>query len=168
MPKTSAKTAKPHTKPAHKPVHKAEKEEKNVKEAPAKKIVSSDIAKAVGRRKSASARVRITAGTGKITVNGMDFKKYFPFFVWQEIVISPLRSLSKENSLDVSAKVAGGGKNGQAESVRHGIARALVKWNEDFKKSLKATGYLTRDARVKERKKFGLKRARRAPQWSKR
>ena len=129
---------------------------------------SGDMSRAVGRRKTAAARVRITAGEGVITVNGQPLKKYFPYFALQEAVIAPHRALGKEKDLNVSVKVAGGGKKGQADAVKHGIARALVDWNADCKKTLKSIGYLTRDARKKERKKFGLKRARRAPQWSKR
>ena len=128
---------------------------------------SKDENRAVGRRKSASARVRIDKGEGKIVVNGKEYKEYFSFFE-QGLVVAPLKALGKEKELDISAKVNGGGKKGQAVAVSHGIARALVKWNEDFKKSLKVTGLLTRDPRVKERKKPGLKKARRAPQWSKR
>ncbi|MDD2757897.1 MAG: 30S ribosomal protein S9 [Patescibacteria group bacterium] len=129
---------------------------------------SGSFSRAVGRRKCASARVRITAGSGKVTINGQDIKKYFPYFDWQENVMAPLKALAKDKDLDVSIKVSGGGKHGQSEAIRHGISRALVLWNEDFKKTLRSIGLLTRDARVKERKKFGLKRARRAPQWSKR
>ncbi len=124
--------------------------------------------RAVGRRKCAAARVKVDKGTGKITVNGKAISEYFPTFNLQEVVIAPLKALSKDKDLDFSVKVNGGGMQGQAVAVQHGIARALVVWNEDFKKTLKALGFLTRDARVKERKKFGLKKARRAPQWSKR
>ena len=123
--------------------------------------------RAVGRRKMASARVRLEKGEGKISVNGMDFTKYFNL-AEQGIVMAPLKALAKDKDLDFSTKVQGGGKNGQARAIQHGIARALVKWNEDFKKTLKAGGFLTRDPRIKERKKPGLKKARRAPQWSKR
>jgi small subunit ribosomal protein S9 len=101
-------------------------------------------------------------------VNGADFKKYFPHISLQEIITAPLKAVGKEKDLDVSIKVAGGGKKGQADAIKHGIARALILWNEDFKQTLKSLGFVTRDPRVKERKKFGLKRARRAPQWSKR
>ncbi len=132
------------------------------------KSTNGEMSRAVGRRKRASARVRISRGSGEISVNGEDLKIYFPFFALQEIVISPLKALGKDKDITVSVKVAGGGKKGQAEAIRLGIARALVGWNEDFKKSLKTLGFLTRDARKKERKKFGLKKARRAPQWSKR
>lgn len=124
--------------------------------------------RAVGRRKSASARVLLTKGKGTVTINGKTPQDYFPYFEWQEIVMAPLKALAEDKNFDVSVKVQGGGKKGQAVAVQHGIARALVVYNEDYKKTLKSTGYLTRDARVKERKKPGLKRARRAPQWSKR
>lgn len=128
----------------------------------------TDENRAVGRRKRASARVRITKGEGKIIVNGKDFKEYFPHFSQQDAVMAPLIALAKEKDLDISVKVEGGGKKGQSTAVGHGIARALIVWNEEFKKTLKTLGLLTRDSRIKERKKFGLKRARRAPQWSKR
>lgn len=130
--------------------------------------VKDNQTRSVGRRKSASARVRLTKGNGTITVNGQELKKYFPYFADQEKVLAPLKAIGKEKDLDFSVKVAGGGKRGQAVAVQHGVARALVLWNEEFRKTLKTTGYLSRDARVKERKKFGLKKARRAPQWSKR
>ncbi|MFA6548257.1 MAG: 30S ribosomal protein S9 [Candidatus Magasanikbacteria bacterium] len=132
------------------------------------KISKTESNRAVGRRKRASARVRINRGTGKITVNGKDFKEFLPYFEWQDIVLAPLKALAKEKDLDVSCLVAGGGKKGQAVAIQLGIARALVLWNEEFRKTLKTQGYLTRDPRIKERKKFGLKKARRAPQWSKR
>lgn len=129
---------------------------------------SGETSRAVGRRKRAAARVKLSRGKGNIIINGLDHKLYFPFFSLQETVILPLKTLAKDKDLDVSVKVSGGGKRGQAEAIQLGIARALVVWNPDFKKSLKTAGYLTRDARIKERKKFGLKKARRAPQWSKR
>ena len=122
----------------------------------------------VGRRKTASARVRVEKGTGKITVNGKDSKEYFPYFEYQTIILAPLKAVGKEKDLDFSVKINGGGKKGQAVAVQLGIARALVAWNDDFRKALKTQGFLSRDARVKERKKFGLKKARRSPQWSKR
>ena len=132
------------------------------------KLSTTETNRAVGRRKRASARVRISKGTGKITINGVDFKTFLPYFQYQDIVLAPLKALAKEKDLDVSALVQGGGKKGQAVSVQLGIARALVLWNEEFKKTLKTLGVLTRDPRIKERKKFGLKKARRAPQWAKR
>ena len=122
----------------------------------------------LGRRKTSAARVRLQLGKGEIVVNGKSFKEYFNFFELQETVLSPLKSVSKEKKFDISVKVEGGGLKSQAEAIRHGIARALAKYDPELKKTLKTDGYLTRDARVKERKKPGLKKARRAPQWSKR
>ncbi len=122
----------------------------------------------VGRRKCATAQVRLyKKGTGKIVVNNKDYKEYFPTSILQALVIQPLETVNKKTH-DISARVKGGGSKGQAEAVRHGIARALVKLSEDFRSPLKKEGLLTRDSRVKERKKPGLKRARRAPQWKKR
>lgn len=133
------------------------------------KISSKEkLMRAVGRRKTAAARVRVDKGTGKIEVNGKPMEKYFPYFELREIVRAPLKALAKEKDLDFTVKIAGGGSKGQAVAIQHGIARALVVWNEEFRKTLKTLGFLSRDPRVKERKKFGLKRARRAPQWSKR
>lgn len=128
----------------------------------------NDSTRAVGRRKTAVSRVMLKPGEGKITVNGLSVNEFFPYFEWQQIVMAPLKTVGKEKTFDISVKVLGGGKKGQAVSVQHGISRALVIWNEELKKTLKTQGYLTRDARVKERKKFGLKKARRAPQWAKR
>ncbi len=124
---------------------------------------------AVGRRKNAVARVKIfPKGHGKITVNERDYKEYFPNFVWSENLELPFEVVGQKDNYDVEIKVQGGGIKGQSEACRLGIARCLVKENEEFKKPLRAAGYLTRDPRAKERKKYGLKRARRAPQWSKR
>lgn len=122
----------------------------------------------VGRRKSSGARVRLVKGKGAVTVNGKDFKVYFPYFENQDMILAPLKAVGKDKDFDVSIKVAGGGIRGQASAAQLGIARALVVWNEDFRKTMKTMNFLTRDARVKERKKPGLKRARRSPQWSKR
>lgn len=124
--------------------------------------------RAVGRRKTASARVRIQLGKGEITVNGKPFDKYFGIALWQDKVLAPLKTVSKLKDFDVSIKAEGGGISAQAEAIRHGIARALLKWNEEFRPLLKAEGFLCRDSRAKERKKFGLKKARRAHQWRKR
>ncbi|MBT3539067.1 30S ribosomal protein S9 [Candidatus Parcubacteria bacterium] len=126
------------------------------------------MSRAVGRRKKAAARVRITTGKGNIVVNDKDYKVYFPTKILQDKVLSPLVVTSKETGIDVSVKVAGGGPAGQAGAVRHGIARALVEWNEELKPALKAEGLMTRDPRAKERKKPGLHKARRAHQWRKR
>ncbi len=155
-------------------IKKAEKVEPVEKEA-----VTSEIEKkvgregkyvyAVGRRKSAKAQVKLMeTGKGNITVNGKNLKDYFTYFILQETVVAPLKTAQEDNLHDVSVSVLGGGPLGQAEAIRLGIARALIKWNEAFKPVLKKMGFLTRDPRVKERKKFGLKKARRAPQWSKR
>jgi len=132
------------------------------------KTQSKSTERAVGRRKTAAARVRITPGKGKITVNDKDFKEYFPVEIWQQKIVAPLKVVGRDGKMDVSVKVAGGGPHGQAEAVRHGIARALVLWDETFKPALKAEGFLTRDSRAKERKKYGLRKARRAHQWKKR
>lgn len=124
--------------------------------------------RAVGRRKEAAARIRILSDSTAITVNGKPLEKYFTYFVDRQTVESPLKQAGLDGVKGVSAKVVGGGTKGQAEAIRHGIARALVAANEELRKTMKALGFLRRDPRMKERKKFGLKRARRAPQWSKR
>jgi len=129
---------------------------------------SDSMSRAVGRRKTASARVRLTPGKGVITVNDKDYTLYFKTQILQERVQLPLRVVSREKDLDISVKVSGGGPRGQADAVCHGIARALVKWNEELKPVLKAEGLMTRDPRAKERKKPGLRKARRAHQWRKR
>lgn len=124
---------------------------------------------AVGRRKSAIARVRYSEkGSGLFLVNGQDVTVYFPTFETRKIVNDPFELLQYQRGGDVSVKVAGGGKHGQAEAVRLGISRILEELNADYRTPLKRAGFLTRDPRVKERKKYGLKRARRAPQWQKR
>ncbi len=124
--------------------------------------------RAVGRRKSAIARVMIKEGTGDIIVNEKEFRQYFPLAEYQRIMEAPLVITDTRSHVNISVKVIGGGKRGQADAVRHGIARALVLRNADLKKTMRSEGFLTRDPRVKERKKPGLKRARRAPQFSKR
>lgn len=124
---------------------------------------------AVGRRKQSVAVVKILKGQGKITVNSKDAKDYFQSnesYIYN--IKAPLELLSKAGEYDIEAKVEGGGLNGQAESVRLGVARALVELSDDFRSSLKKHGYLTRDPRKKERKKPGLKKARKASQFSKR
>jgi len=123
---------------------------------------------ATGGRKTAVARARIyTKGTG-IMVNGKDYKDYFKINTQQINVAAPLDLLKLEERTRVTAKVSGGGLNAQAQSVRNAIAKALVKFNADFKKRLRRAGFITRDSRMVERKKYGLKKARRAPQWQKR
>lgn len=122
---------------------------------------------AVGRRKTAVARVRIAAGHGKITVNGKDIKQYFPMPRLFAVAEAPLRELGLKD-IDASVHIAGGGISAQAEAVRHGISRAIVTKTPEWKSRLSAMGFLTRDSRMVERKKYGLKKARRAPQWAKR
>lgn len=122
----------------------------------------------VGRRKTASARARLTKGKGIITVEGKPLEEYFAYFELQETVLAPLKVLSVEKKFDVSIKISGGGSKSQSEAARHAIARALVVENEESKPLLRANGYLTRDARVKERKKPGKRGARRGQQWKKR
>jgi small subunit ribosomal protein S9 len=124
---------------------------------------------AIGRRKTSVARVRLVKnGKGMITVNGKKADAYFSTFALREQVSSPLKAVGQETAVDVSAKVDGGGIRGQAEAVRQGISRALIELNPTFRTALKKLGYLTRDSRKRERKKFGKKSARRSPQWSKR
>lgn len=124
----------------------------------------------VGRRKSAIARVRVSKKSDKslsIKVNDRDFKEYFSYFEWQDLVVAPLRLVGQEDKI-ITVHVLGGGLRGQADAVRLGIARALIILDPAFRTTLKKAGMLTRDSRIKERKKPGLKKARRAPQWSKR
>ena len=121
-----------------------------------------------GRRKSSIARVRLTEGKGKITVNGEDLDKYFGTEILKVIVKQPFAVTNTDGKYDVIAKVEGGGFTGQAGAIRHGIARALNEANTEFRPALKQNGFLTRDPRMKERKKYGLKKARKAPQFSKR
>ena len=122
-----------------------------------------------GRRKSSIARVRLLNGNGKITINGKDMEEYFGVDTLKVIVKQPLVATNTLDKYDVVAKVTGGGISGQAGAVRHGISRALLEANStEYRPTLKAAGFLTRDSRMKERKKYGLKKARRAPQFSKR
>ncbi|HTY71196.1 MAG TPA: 30S ribosomal protein S9 [Actinomycetes bacterium] len=124
---------------------------------------------ATGRRKEAVARVRIVPGTGRWLVNGRTLEEYFPNKVHQQLVNDPFRALEAEGRFDVIARISGGGVSGQAGALRLGIARCLNEVDaEGNRPILKRAGYLTRDARVKERKKYGLKKARKAPQYSKR
>jgi small subunit ribosomal protein S9 len=122
----------------------------------------------VGRRKEAIVRVRIIPGTGTFTLNGRKFDEYFPSKVHQQLVREPLVTVEKAEAYDVIANLRGGGITGQAGALRLGVARALCEVDPDFRPALKKAGFLTRDARVKESKKYGLKKARKAPQYSKR
>jgi small subunit ribosomal protein S9 len=121
-----------------------------------------------GRRKEAVARVRIVPGSGRFELNGRTLEEYFPTRAHRMIVATPLRLAGKERELDVIARIDGGGVSGQAGALRHGIARALIEMDPSLRGALKAEGLLTRDAREKERRKYGLKKARKAPQYSKR
>jgi small subunit ribosomal protein S9 len=153
-PKKELKKPKKKVKPVPKPVPKPK---------PARYF------EAVGRRKTAVARVRLfTKGEKEFLVNDKSYQVYFPTPVLQQAAMISLEKMKCLDKFRISAKVRGGGLNAQAEAVRHGIARALVLFNPDFRKRLKKVGFLTRDPRMRERKKFGLKRARRAPQWKKR
>jgi small subunit ribosomal protein S9 len=187
-PTVAKKVAKPASATSKKSTAPAAKKAAHEKKTPAKKVEKTSVAAlevveakaaeaakggsfipAVGRRKTAIARVRlIKNGKGIITVNGKPYDEYFTVYELRNAITSPLETVGQADAVDVSAFVAGGGIHGQAEAIRHGISRALIVLNPTFRKSLKKLGYLTRDARKKERKKFGLKRARRAPQWSKR
>lgn len=161
----------------------AEAKKKTVKKKPAKKpavaiAVKKPVKPAkketayiyqVGRRKRAIAQVRFyKKGEDKIEINKKDYREYFRYPQYQDIILAPLKLVGEDKGHQLTVLVRGGGVKAQAEAIRHGIARALVIFNENYKKSLKGVGYLTRDPRKKERKKPGLKRARRAPQWSKR
>jgi len=124
---------------------------------------------AIGRRKASVARVYLTQGTGNIIVNGKDYKEYFPQHHIQPAVVQPFRIIDVDNAIyDIKVNVDGGGIKGQAEAIRMGISRALVKLNEDFRSPLKQQKMLTRDARVVERKKYGKPKARKSFQFSKR
>jgi small subunit ribosomal protein S9 len=138
-----------------------------------KKIVpkATEYFEAVGRRKNAIARARISENNGAkgtIEVNNKDFKHFFTIPELVNIVESPLVKTAVKNNFFVSLKITGGGINGWADAARHAISRALIKYNPEFRKTLKQLGFLKRDPRAKERRKFGLKKARKAPQWSKR
>ena len=123
----------------------------------------------IGRRKTAVARIRMwTRGEKEILINKKPYKEYFPTYDLQETIFAPLKRMKAADKFKISVKLSGGGFHAQAEAVRHAISRILVEFNPDFRKRLKRVGYLTRDPRMRERKKFGLKRARRAPQWKKR
>ncbi len=121
-----------------------------------------------GRRKSSVARVRVYPGTGKITINDRDIDDYFGLETLKLIVRQPLALTGTTEKFDIVIRVAGGGVTGQAGAIRHGLSRALLQFDENLRPALKKAGFLTRDPRMKERKKYGLKGARRAPQFSKR
>lgn len=136
----------------------------NAIEKPAEKYTG-----ARGRRKQATAQVRLFSNTdGSIVVNGKEYKKYFSTPLLQQIVVSPLVMIGGEGKFSFTVQVRGGGVRGQAEGTRLGISRALIAFNPEYRSTLKKVGFLTRDARVRERKKYGKKSARRSPQWAKR
>lgn len=152
--------------PATKPVAKLP-DAKAVKAAP--KTKTAHYFYANGKRKTAVSSVRLFPnGKGAITINGRTFENYFPLQLDQDKVLSPFRVTNTLSQFDVSAMLQGGGVHSQAEALRHGIAKALLAYSVDLRGNLKPLGFLTRDSRIKERKKYGLKRARRAPQWQKR
>jgi small subunit ribosomal protein S9 len=124
--------------------------------------------RATGRRKESVARVRVSPGSGSFEINGRSLEDYFPSRTDRMTVTAPLRHVGKDKELDVLARLHGGGNSGQAGALRHAIARALVALDESMRSPLKKEGFLTRDAREKERRKYGLKKARKAPQYSKR
>ena len=130
--------------------------------------MSKPLIQTTGRRKEAVARVRLRAGTGQIVVNGRPIERHFPILTHRVIATEPLRLTQTADVYDVDATVAGGGVSGQAGALRLGIARALVALDDEQRPTVKKAGLLTRDAREKERRKYGLKKARKAPQYSKR
>jgi small subunit ribosomal protein S9 len=130
--------------------------------------MAKELYRGTGRRKTAVARVRLIPGEGKITINGRDYTEYFPRPIYQARVSEPLKALEAGNRYDVVVQVHGGGSTGQADAVRHGIARSLAEESQEARAELKGAGLLTRDARAVERKKYGLKKARKRPQFSKR
>ncbi len=171
--RTKTKSAKTTTKKTLKKIEK--RIEKKVEKKAGEKALEKKTEKkvkyfeAVGRRKTSTARVRLfTQGKKEILINEKPYKDYFPIFSLQKIIEDPLEKINSLGKFRVSIRVRGGGLTGQAEASRMGITRALIILNPYFKKRLKKEGFLTRDPRMRERKKFGLKRARRAPQWSKR
>ena len=121
-----------------------------------------------GRRKEAVARVRLVPGSGKVLLNGRSLEEYFPARSHRIMVTTPFRVIGREKEFDVTARLDGGGVSGQAGALRHGIARALIEMDPSLRPALKKEGLLTRDPREKERRKYGLKKARKAPQYSKR
>jgi small subunit ribosomal protein S9 len=166
--KTTVKKKKPTKKKTPKKRKAKPKAVKKEVKKP-KKVIEEKYFEAVGRRKTAVARVRLfTKGKKEFLVNGKSLSEYFPTLELQQIVHDSLERMKSIDRFRVTVKVKGGGVHAQAEAIRHGLARALVLFNPDYRKRLKRVGFLTRDPRMRERKKFGLKRARRAPQWQKR
>lgn len=123
---------------------------------------------ATGKRKESVARVILTPGAGKITVNSRDFNEYFKRDAQKTMIVEPLKITGTDSVYDITADITGGGTSGQAGALRHGISKALLEINDEYRPLLKREGFLTRDSRIKERKKYGLKKARKRPQFSKR
>jgi len=180
-PKTKESKQVKKEKPRLKPVEpvkvikpdKADKPVKSVKPVKKKEVEPVPVKvnryfEAKGSRKTAVARVRLYSKQRGVFVNDKEYKEYFKDIRLQSEVLKPLKVMNVADKLGVTVKVKGGGLTGQAEAIRHGIARTLVLFNADFRKRLRRYGLLTRDARMVERKKYGLKKARRAPQWAKR
>jgi len=159
-------------KPVIKAVEKEELDDIMPEDFPTEKELASKpdrYFEAIGRRKTAVARVRLfTRGDKQFLINGKNYQEYFPLKGDQETSTSSMRKMKCLDKFKVTVIVKGGGRNAQAEAVRHGTARVLVDFNANFRKRLRKAGYLTRDPRMRERKKFGLKRARKSPQWAKR
>jgi len=130
--------------------------------------LADNLNRGTGRRKNAIARVRLTPGEGRVIVNEKDPLAYLGRRVLEMAALAPLRVTGTQRKFDLSVKVIGGGTSGQAGAIAHGIARALIRYDPEYRGPLKKAGLLTRDARMKERKKYGLKRARKAPQYTKR
>ena len=129
----------------------------------------SELARATGRRKEAVARVRLLPGEGNFNINGgRSLEDYFPNLAVRMVILEPFKVVGRERAYDVFARIEGGGVTGQAGAIRHAIARSLCELDPDLRTPLKRAGFLTRDSRVKERRKYGLKKARKAPQYSKR
>lgn len=155
---------------------KAKKAHHEIKKEPALPKVKETSEKGTGKyiystggRKEANVQLKLFLdGKGKFLVNNKEYEKYFPYFEFQKIVTDPLEQLGLKGKFDIKVRVTGGGVRGQAEAIRYALSHALVKFNSEFRKTLKKIKFLSRDSRVKERKKFGLKKARRAPQWQKR
>lgn len=167
MPKT--KTKKPSSETAQE--KRKTKKEKAIKTEEVESIKSkpTKYLESIGRRKTSVARIRIfTQGEKDISINKMPIEKYFPSLFLRKTALSPLEIMSCLDKFGIQILVKGGGISSQSEAIRHGLARALEIFNPEFRKRLKKAGFLTRDPRMRERKKFGLKRARKAPQWAKR
>ena len=130
--------------------------------------MADELSAATGRRKEAICRARLLAGSGRWEINGRPLEDYFPSATHRMVITEPLRLTSTEGRYDIIAKIEGGGVSGQAGALRHALSRALVDMDPDLRPTLKKAGFLTRDAREKERRKYGLKKARKAPQYSKR